>query len=461
MDATQQPLMKIPPQNLEAERATLGAMLLEKDAIDKAVEMGLDEADFYHEHNRVVFKGILDLYHKNEPVDLITISNRLIEKAELDKIGGTLYLTELISDVPTAAGIEHYTKIVRDRSIQRKLIRTADEIIKTAYSPDMPLDEILGDAEAKILDVAKGEENKDFVRISEAVKSEYYRIADILEAGGTSAGIKSGFLSLDSLTAGLHPAELFILAARPSMGKTALALNIAKNVAMDEQKTVAFFSLEMSRAQLAMRIICSEMKLNQEVMRKLSTEQSDQEQTKFLNGLIAGIDKLWETPLYINDSPRITVPEMRSKLRRMKSSETGLDLVVVDYLQLITGNARAENRTQEISQIARELKALAREFNVPVIALSQLSRMVESRSPKRPQLSDLRESGAIEQDADVVAFLYRPAYYGIEEFERAGYKQNVAENLVELIISKQRNGPTGTVHLQWYGEYARFADYSK
>ena len=459
MDATQQPIMKIPPQNIEAERATLGAMLLEKDAIDKAVEMGLDAADFYHEYNKIVFKGIMDLYHKNEPVDLITISNRLIEKAELDKIGGTLFLTDLISQVPTAAGIEHYTKIVRDRSVQRKLIKAADEIINTAYHPDLPIDEILGNAEAKILDVAKDEESNDFVRISEAVKAEYYRIAEILDAGGTSSGIKSGFANLDKITAGLHPAELFILAARPSMGKTAFALNIAKNVAMKEQ-TVAFFSLEMSRAQLAMRILCSEMKLNQDAVRKLNANQTEEEQNKFLTGLMAGIDRLWETPLYINDTPGITVPEMRSKLRRMQSSETGLHLVVIDYLQLITGNIRAENRTQEISQIARELKALAREFNVPVIALSQLSRMVESRSPKRPQLSDLRESGAIEQDADVVAFLYRPAYYkpAEKEFDQAGYSGNVAENLVELIIAKQRNGPTDTVFLDWYQDYATFTD---
>jgi len=454
-----QPLTKIPPHNIEAERAALGAMLLEKEAITDAVEF-LKENDFYRDQHRTIFRGILELYNENEPVDLITLGNWLHAREELEKVGGILYLTELMSDVPTAAGIKHYCDIIRDRALQRVLIKTADEIINTAYSSDREIKDLLNESEAKIMAVAERtlDNFEGFVPIVDAAKREYFRIEEVLDAGGTSSGINSGFRALDNLTAGLHGSELFILAARPSMGKTALALNIARNVAMNEQKTVAFFSLEMSKSQLAMRILCSEMKINQEVMRKLNTNQSEEERNVFLRAVLNGIDKLWKTPLYVDDSPQLTVSEMRAKLRRMKS-KYGLSLVVVDYLQLLTGDSRSENRTQEISGIARQLKALAREFEVPVIALSQLSRMVESRSPRRPQLSDLRESGAIEQDADVVAFLYRPAYYGIQEFEKAGYKADVAENTVELIVAKQRNGPTDTVHLQWYGEYAKFTDY--
>ena len=459
MENIGQPLTKIPPQNIDAERAALGAMLLEKDAIIDAIEI-LKEADFYKEQHRILFRGVTALFNQNEPVDIITLSNWLRERDELDKIGGNIYLADLMTDVPTAAGIVHYCNIIRDRSMQRSLIKTADEIINIAYNSNREISEIMNESEQRIMEVSDRTVQNDFVAIVDAAKAEYFRIEEVLDAGGSSSGTSSGFVALDKLTAGLHESELFILAARPSMGKTAFALNIARNVAIDEQKSVAFFSLEMSRKQLAMRILCSEMKLNQDAMRKLNTNQSDEERSVFLRAILNGIDKLWQTPLYIDDSPRLTVQEMRAKLRRMKS-KYGLDLVVVDYLQLLTGDTRSENRTQEISGIARQLKALAREFKVPVIALSQLSRMVESRSPRRPQLADLRESGAIEQDADVVAFLYRPAYYGPNEFEKAGYKSDVSENVVELIVAKQRNGPTDTVHLQWFGEYAKFTDYKK
>ena len=408
-------LERIPPQSLEAEQATLGAMLLEREAIARAVEM-LRPEDFYRDAHRIVFQGIIDLFNRNEPVDLITLGEWLKSHEQLDTIGGTLYLTTIMSQVPTAAGIGNYATIVRTKSLQRQLIRAADEIMEAAYQGERDLTELVDESEQKIFAIAERNLTSGFVRLQDLVKQQFLSIEDNRNSGLAGTGLNTDFSELDSITAGLQPSDLIILAARPSMGKTALALNIARNVALSqqEQNTVALFSLEMAKEQLALRLLCSEARVTQDNVRHAMISDDD------MTRLAEAVDRLWNCPIYIDDTPSVSVLEIRGKARRLKA-EKGLGLIVIDYLQLMNSHTRAENRVQEIAIIARGLKGLARELKVPVIALSQLSRMVEQRSPRRPQLSDLRESGAIEQDADLVLFLYRPAYYGEEELLRIGY----------------------------------------
>ncbi|HEY3379000.1 MAG TPA: replicative DNA helicase [Armatimonadota bacterium] len=443
-------LERIPPQSLEAEQAALGAMLLERDAIARAVEL-LQPEDFYRESHRLIYSGVLELFNRHDPVDLITLGEWLKSRDQLETIGGTLYLTTIMSQVPTAAGIAHYANIIRTKATQRALIKAADEIMNAAYQGDKDLDELVDESEQKIFAIAERSVTSGFVGLQDLVKKQFYNIEDSRESGTPSAGVSTGFTNLDAITAGLHPADLIILAARPSMGKTAMALNIARNVALLEKKSVAIFSIEMAKEQLALRILCSEARVNQEGVRHAMI--SDEDMTK----LAQAVERLWDCPIFIDDSPSISVLEMRGKARRLKA-EHGLGLIVVDYLQLMHSSSKVENRTQEIAQIARGLKALAREMKVPVIALSQLSRMVESRSPRRPQLSDLRESGAIEQDADLVAFLYRPAYYGEDELKRVGLDPEREANITEMQIAKQRNGPVGTIKLVWMPEHGQFGD---
>jgi replicative DNA helicase len=453
MSASTNILEKIPPQNLEAEQAALGAMLLERDAIARAAET-LRPEDFYREAHRMIFQGILDLFNRNEPVDLITLGDWLKNHNQLDAIGGTLYLTTIMSQVPTAAGITHYANIIRNKALQRQLIKAADEIMTSAYQGDQDLEELVDTSEQKIFSIAERNVTSGFVRLQDLVKSQFFNIEDTRESQNPSTGLSTGFGDLDAITAGLHPADLIIVAARPSMGKTALALNIARNVATLERTPVAIFSIEMAKEQLALRLLCSEARVNQDAVRHAMIADED------MARLAQAVERLWECPIFIDDSPNATVLEMRGKARRLKASEGGLGLIVVDYLQLMHSPSHAENRTQEIAHIARGLKALARELSVPVIALSQLSRMVESRSPRRPQLSDLRESGAIEQDADLVMFLYRPNYYGEEELRKAGYDEHET-NITEVAIAKQRNGPVGTVKLVWMPEHGLFGDLSR
>ncbi len=450
MNSVNTMLERIPPQSIEAEQAALGAMLLEREAISRAVEL-LRAEDFYRESHRLIYHGILDLFNRNEPVDLITLGEWLKSHEQLEAIGGTLYLTTVMSQVPTAAGIAHYAGIIRARSLQRQLIKAADEIMTAAYQPDKELEELVDESEQKIFAIAERNVSSGFVRLHDLVKKQFFNIEDTRESGVPGAGLTTGFRELDAITAGLQNSDLIILAARPSMGKTAMALNIARNVAMLERQPVALFSLEMSKEQLALRILCSEARVKQDDVRHAMISDDD------MTRLAHAVERLWDCPIFIDDSPAASVLDMRGKARRLKA-EHGLGLIVVDYLQLMHSSTHTENRTQEIAMIARGLKGLAREMQVPVIALSQLSRLVESRSPRRPQLSDLRESGAIEQDADLVVFLYRPGYYGAEELERVKYDPVREANVAEAQIAKQRNGPTGTIKLVWIGEYGVFGD---
>ncbi|HEX2951356.1 MAG TPA: replicative DNA helicase [Armatimonadota bacterium] len=443
-------LERIPPQSMEAEQAALGAMLLERDAIARAVEL-LRPEDFYRESHRVIYEGIVDLFNRHEPVDLITLGEWLKTRDKLEAVGGTLYLTTIMSQVPTAAGISHYAGIIRAKALQRSLIKAADEIMTAAYQGDKDLDELVDESEQKIFSIAERSVSSGFVRLQDLVKEQFYTIDESRESGTPGTGVSTGFTDVDAITAGLHPADLIILAARPSMGKTAMALNIARNVALIEKQPVALFSIEMAKEQLALRILCSEARVNQDGVRHAMI--SDEDMTR----LAQGVERLWDCPIFIDDTPSISVLEMRGKARRLKA-EHGLGLIVIDYLQLMHSASHVENRTQEIAQIARGLKALAREMKVPVIALSQLSRMVESRSPRRPQLSDLRESGAIEQDADLVVFLYRPAYYGEDELKRVGLDPDRETNVTEFLVAKQRNGPVGTIKLVWMPEFGQFGD---
>ncbi|MHB0936730.1 MAG: replicative DNA helicase [Armatimonadota bacterium] len=445
-------LERIPPQSIEAEQAALGAMLLEREAIARAVEL-LRPEDFYREAHRTVYQGILDLFNRNEPVDLITLGEWLKAHEQLEAIGGALYLTTMMQQVPTAAGIGNYAAIIRNKSLQRQLIKTADEIMAAAYQGDRDLEELVDESEQKIFAIAERNLSSGFVSLQDLVKQQFYNIEDTKISGLAGSGLNTGFSELDAITAGLQPSDMIILAARPSMGKTALALNIARNVAVSQQEgnAVALFSLEMSKEQLALRLLCSEARVTQDNVRHAMISDDD------MGRLAQAVEKLWECPIYIDDTPSISVLEMRGKCRRLKA-EHGLGLIVIDYLQLMNAPTRAENRVQEIAIIARGLKALAREMKVPVIALSQLSRMVESRSPRRPQLSDLRESGAIEQDADLVLFLYRPAYYGEEELLRINYDPERDKNVTEVLVAKQRNGPTGTIKLVWMPEFGQFGD---
>lgn len=446
-------LEKIPPQSMEAEQAALGAMLLERDAIARAVEL-LRPEDFYRESHRLIFQGVMDLFNRNEPVDLITLGDWLKTREHLDAIGGTLYLTTIMSQVPMASGIAHYCGIIRAKALQRSLIKAADEIMTAAYQGDRDLDELVDESEQKIFAIAERSVSNGFVRLQDLVKQQFYTIEDTRESRNPSTGVSTGFSDLDAISAGLHQGDLIILAARPSMGKTAMALNIARNVAMLERQPVAIFSIEMAKEQLALRLLCSEAHVNQDGVRHAMISDDD------MTRLAQAVERLWDCPIFIDDSPAISVLEMRGKARRLKA-EYGLGLIVVDYLQLMHSSSRAENRTQEIALIARGLKALAREMKVPVLALSQLSRLVESRSPRRPQLSDLRESGAIEQDADLVAFLYRPAYYGEDELKRVGFDPDREKNITEVLVAKQRNGPTGTVKVVWIPEHGQFGDLSQ
>ncbi len=450
MNTSQSMLERIPPQSLEAEQAALGAMMLERDAIARATEL-LHAEDFYREAHRTIFHGIMDLFNRNEPVDLITLGEWLRSREQLDAIGGTLYLTTVMAQVPTAAGIAHYANIIRARSLQRQLIKAADEIMTAAYQGDMDLDELVDQSEQKIFAISERNVSSGFVRLQDLVKQQFYAIDETRESGVPGTGLSTGFSDLDAITAGLHPSDLVIIAARPSMGKTALALNIARSVALTERQPVAIFSIEMAKEQLALRLLTSEARVNQDAVRHALI--SDDDMTRLANA----VERLWDCPIFIDDSPNATVLEMRGKARRLKA-EHGLGLIVVDYLQLMHSASNVENRVQEIAQIARGLKALARELKVPVIALSQLSRMVESRSPRRPQLSDLRESGAIEQDADLVAFIYRPAYYGEDELKRVGLDPATQSNVCEVLIAKQRNGPVGTIKVVWMPEHGLFGD---
>jgi replicative DNA helicase len=438
-------LDRIPPQNLEAEQSVLGAMLIEREAISRVVEF-LRAEDFYREAHRLAFAAILALYNRGEAVDLITITEQLRREDKLEAAGGISYVTSLANSVPTAANVIYHARIVEEKALLRGLINTATHIAGLGYEANDEVINILDAAERMILEVANRKVSGSFIPIKEILMAALDRVEQLYHTKGGITGLPTGFKDLDRLTAGLQPSDLILIAARPSMGKTAFVLNIAQHVAVKEKKPVAFFSLEMSKEQLVQRMLCTEATIDAQRLKIGDLKDND------WANLVKAADRLSTAPLFIDDTPGMTVTEIRSKARRLKV-EHDLSLVVIDYLQLMQGSAggRSDSRQQEISEISRSLKSLARELAVPVVALSQLSRGVEARQNKRPMLSDLRESGSLEQDADIVAFLYREDYYN-HETEKP--------NLTEIIVAKHRNGPVDTVELYFQKEFTRFRDYS-
>lgn len=434
---------RLPPQNLEAETSVLGAVLLENEALNRILEI-LKEDDFYRNAHRRIFSAILHLYEHSEPVDLITLSEVLKTRGELDDVGGVEYLNSLVNGVPTAANISYYAKIIKEKALLRKLINRTTEIVSQSYSISGDVDEFIDQAERSIFEISEDRVRPSFYLIKDLIKSSFKTIERLYEKRQLITGVPTGFQRLDELTSGLQPSDLIIIAGRPSMGKTALALNIAQNASVQAAIPAAIFSLEMSKEQLALRMLCSEAKVDAHRLRGGFLSESDWPK------LTRAAGSLSEAPLFIDDTPGLSALEMRAKTRRLKI-EHNLGLVIVDYLQLMRGRARADSREQEISDISRSLKALAKELSIPVVALSQLNRRVEERGDKRPQLSDLRESGAIEQDADVILFLYREEVYNKSEDNRGK---------AEIIIGKQRNGPTDKVDLAFLDKYTRFENLS-
>lgn len=446
---------RVPPQNIEAEQSVLGAMLVDREAIAKVSEI-LRAEDFYREAHKVIYSLMLELFNKNEAVDYITLTDSLTLNQKLEDVGGLAYIMSLSKAVPTAANVKYHADIVKEKSQLRQMVRAGTEIAAMGYTPEEEMPVLLDRAEKLVLDIANGQRQNDFAHIGDVAMEVASKINDVLEHSGGLTGIPTGFTDLDKLTSGLQPSDFIILAARPSMGKTAFALNVVQNVALRAHKkmrrekplSVAFFSLEMSKEQLVSRMLCSEGQIDSQRLRVGELSDEDWGRFWYTCNLLSG------AKIFIDDTAGITAMEMRSRARRLKA-EHGLDLIVVDYLQLMQGSGKHNNfgdRQQEVSEISRSLKALARELNVPVISLSQLSRGVEARQIKRPMLSDLRESGSLEQDADIVAFLYREDYYNPETENK---------NITELIIAKHRNGPVDTVHLFFKKEFTKFVGFSK
>ncbi len=436
------------PQAVDVEQAVLGAMFLDRDAVHLAAE-SLQESYFYKPSHRKIFSAMMELFEKDAEIDPISVADVLKKRNQFEEIGGHVYLTEIVNSTPTSANIQYHLEIIKQKALSRMLIRTCENIITKTYDQDKEIDELLDEAESKIFDISEKRLKKGFDPIRKIVQRTFDRIDNLhkMNVSGIT-GVPTGYKKLDEYTAGLQQADLIILAGRPSMGKTAFALNLARNAAVDHGIPVGFFSLEMSADALAMRLLCTEAKVNMMKVRtgRLSGDEFDR--------LTEHAPRLMEAPIYIDDTPAMNVLELRAKARRLKA-EHNIQFIIIDYLQLMEGH-KGENRQQEITHISRSLKAIAKELDVPVLALSQLSRAVESRDKsKRPQLSDLRESGAIEQDADVVFFVYRPEYYGIMEFPDTG---DSTHNMCEIIIGKQRNGPTGNVRLTFLKEFGKFAD---
>ena len=444
---------RVPPQNIEAEQSVLGAMLIDKEAIAKATEI-LSAEDFYREAHRVIFSAMLEIYNKNEAVDMITVTDILRRDNKLEDVGGIAYITSLANVVLTAANVKYHAEIVAEKSVLRQLVKVSTEIAAMGYEANDEVGVLLDTAESRILEISNRKKRADFTPISAVLMDSVQNIEKLLNNKGGLTGIPTGFNDLDKLTSGLHPSDFIILAARPSMGKTALALNIVQNVALRAHKrvggdprSVAFFSLEMSKEQLVNRMLCAEANIDSQRLRIGEMKEDD------WTHLWDACDVMSKAKIYIDDTAGITVMDMRSRARRLKA-EHGLDLIVVDYLQLMQGSGKRNtsgDRQQEVSEISRSLKALARELDVPILALSQLSRGVEARQVKRPMLSDLRESGSLEQDADIVAFLYREDYYNPETENKH----------TELIIAKHRNGPVDTVNLFFHKQFTKFVGFTK
>lgn len=440
-------LDRIPPQNIEAEQAVLGAMLIEREAISKVAEL-LRPEDYYREAHRLIYNAMIELFNKNDGVDMVTVIEFLRKEDKLEAAGGIAYVTSLANSVPTAANVLYHARIVEEKALLRQLINAATNIAGMGYEGSDEVTSVLDNAEKMILSVSSRKMGGEFTPIKSIIFDAFSKIEQLYASKGSITGIPTGFKDLDRLTSGLQPSDLILIAARPSMGKTAFVLNIAQHIGIAEKKAVAFFSLEMSKEQLVQRMLCAESTIDSQRLRIGELEEKDW--TK----LVSGADRLSAAPIFIDDTAGITVMEMRSKARRLKI-EYDLKLIIIDYLQLMQGSGKGkggENRQQEISEISRSLKGLAREINVPVIALSQLSRSVESRQVKKPMLSDLRESGSLEQDADIVAFLYRDDYYNPDSDKK---------NITEVIIAKHRNGPVDTVQLFFHKQFTKFSDLSK
>ena len=437
-------LEKIPPQNLEAEMAVLGSMLLDEDAISIACEL-LDKSSFYKDTHQKIFAAIADLYNANKAVDLITLTDELKREGILDEVGGVSFLTALANSVPTAANISHYVSIVKEKSILRTLINNATRVVSLCYESEGNVDEVVDTAERFIFEVSDRKSQGTYLHLKEIVKDSIETIDRIYQKKAHVTGIPTGYIDFDIKTAGLQPSDLIVIAGRPSMGKSALALGIAEYAGVIEKVPLAMFSLEMSKEQLVQRMLCAHARVDAHKVRTGYLATSDWPR------LTAAAGKLSEAPIFIDDTPGISVMELRAKARRLKAHQD-IKLIVLDYLQLMRGSSGIENRQQEISEISRSLKALARELNVPIVAISQLSRAVEARTDHRPQLSDLRESGAIEQDADVVVLLLREEYYN---------PTSENQGMAEVMIAKQRNGPVGSLKLAFIKEYTRFENIAR
>lgn len=428
------------PQNLEAEQSVIGSMLIDKNAIAQVTEV-LEAEDFYRDAHKIMFKAIRELYNKDIPIDMITLVDYLKSNDMLDQVGGITYITEISTSVPSTANLASYIKIVEDKSVLRKLIRSSTDIIEESYSKQDSVEAVIDSAEKKIFNISEKRNTSDFESMSTVLERGFLEIEKIYNNKGQINGVSSGFKDLDAKTSGFQSGDMILVAARPSMGKTTFCLNIAQHAAIRDGKKVAFFSLEMSKEQLAYKLLCAEANVDMVKLRNGDLDDNDWECIARASGPLAAAG------IYIDDTAGISIMEMRSKCRRLKM-EHGIDLIIIDYLQLMSGS-NPENRQQEVSEISRSIKALAKEMKCPVIALSQLSRAPEQRADHRPMLSDLRESGSIEQDADIVMFLYREYYYS---------KDKEDESRAECILAKHRNGEVGTVNLAWIGRYSKFGD---
>jgi replicative DNA helicase len=435
---------KLPPQHIEAEQSVLGGILIENYAINKVMEI-LKPDDFYRESHRKIYEALIVLSERDEPADSITLTNELKNSGHLDSVGGVSYVASLIDLVPTAANIEYYAKIVKEKAILRKLIQTSTEIITQSYEDRGDVEGFLDEAERAIFDISENRVRPSFYPIKDVVKGSFKILERLYEKKELVTGVPSGFKDLDRMTAGFQPSDLIIVAGRPSMGKTAFCLNVAQYAAIEKKNPVAIFSLEMSKEQLVIRMLCSEAHVEGTKLRSGFLSESDWPRLTIAAG------NLSDAPIYIDDTAALSVLELRAKARRLKTERGGLGMLIVDYLQLMKGRARVESRQQEISEISRSLKALAKELNIPVIAVSQLSRKTEERTGNRPQLSDLRESGAIEQDADLILFIYRDEVYNRSE-------ENPNRGKAEIIIGKQRNGPIGKIELAFLDKFTTFKE---
>ncbi len=435
---------RIPPHNIEAEQAVLGCMLLDSDVIPTVTEL-IKSVDFYRDDHHEICEAIVDITEKAGPVDIITVSEQLQHRGTLDAVGGLDYLASITSAVPTTANARHYAKIVEEKSLLRRLIKAASDISGMSYEASEEAAFVLDKAEKSIFDILEKRSAQGFTHIKDVLLETFNRLEELYNSKSFITGIPTGFTDLDYKTAGLQNSDLILIAARPGMGKTAMALNIAQYAAVQKHVPVALFNLEMSKDQLVNRMLCSEVMVDSQKMRTGKLEDDD------WNKIAQALAPLSEAPIYIDDTPGVSVMDIRAKCRRLKL-EKNLGLVVIDYLQLMQGRGKTDNRQQEVAEISRSLKILAKELNVPVITMSQLSRGPETRTDHRPMLSDLRESGAIEQDADIVMFLYRDDYYNPDTEKK---------NIAEVIIAKHRNGSTGTVELRWFGEFTKFANLKK